>query len=205
MKKIFYLILFCLIYYAGFGQEVIPDDESKILSIDAQFEELYKKSGNYQEYEVAKKAWLLDLQKNIADTLQNLTAELSRLQGEVENQQSTIAGLQAQNAQLQTELTQLQKAQNSIGWLGFIEMHKNYYRLLMWGLLLIVAVLFVTFYYKFKGSHVHTQHAQNALKELESEYENYRQRAMEREQKAMRRLQDEINKNKYASSTASKK
>lgn len=203
MKKIFYLILLSIFYTVGFGQEIPPERNSNTLSIDQQFEDLYKKSGNYQEYEVAKKVWLLDLQRNIADSLNGLKTDLLRLQTEVERQQNSIADLQNQNAELQTSLSNLQRAKNSIGWLGFIDMHKNYYRLLMWGLLILVSVLFAVFYIKFKGAHVHTKNAQNALSELEEEYENHRQRAMEREQKAMRRLQDEINKNKYA--TTSKK
>lgn len=201
MKNIFYLILFSFFYFGGFGQAIPPGETSKSLSIDQQFEDLYRKSGNYQEYEVAKKVWLLDLQKNIADSLQGLKTELLRLQSEVTRQQNTITDLQNQNSQLQSALTDLQQAQNSIGWLGFIDMHKNYYRLLMWGLLILVSVLFAVFYFKFKAANVHTKNAQNALKELEEEYENHRQRAMEREQKAMRRLQDEINKNKYATSS----
>ena len=41
--------------------------------------------------------------------------------------------------------------------------------------------------------------------EIEEEFENYRQRSIEREQKLRRELQDEINKQKYAKETTKKK
>lgn len=203
MKKIIYLTLFSFLNILCFGQETLTSENPEKQSIDAQFEELYKKSGNYQEYEVAKKVWLLELQKNINDSLQSLKSQLVQLQAEVNSQQTVMASLQSENSSLKDTLSEQQKAQNSIGWLGFIDMHKNYYRILMWSLLIVVTAMLLFFYRKFKNADVHTKRAQNALKELEAEYETHRQRAMEREQKAMRRLQDEINKNKYAS--ASKK
>jgi uncharacterized membrane-anchored protein YhcB (DUF1043 family) len=186
------------------GQTDETDQNTENLTIDQQFDELYRKSGNYQEYEVAKKTWLLDLQKNISDSIAALQIQVRDFQNQLANQAAQIADLQNSNATLTKQLADTQQAQNSIGFLGFLDMHKNAYRFVMWSLIIVVAGLFFFYLFRFKQSHVHTRNAQEALKNLEEEFDSYRARAMEREQKAMRRLQDEINKNKYSSSTAKK-
>ena len=55
-----------------------------------------------------------------------------------------------------------------------------------------VALIF--FIFKFKGSNAHTQEARQKLADVESEYEEYRKKALEKEQKMGRLLQDERNK-----------
>jgi len=56
--------------------------------------------------------------------------------------------------------------------------------------------LLLFFIYKFKGSNSSTRDAKHKLGEVESEYEEHRRNALEREQKVRRQLQDELNKQK---------
>ncbi|MDT8413936.1 MAG: hypothetical protein RQ735_01045 [Flavobacteriaceae bacterium] len=203
MKKLLLSSFLFGCFLLASGQTTETDQNAENLTIDQQFEELYRKSGNYQEYEVAKKSWLLDLQKNISDSIAALQTQVNDFQNQLSTQTAQIADLQNSNSDLTKQLTDTQQAQNSIGFLGFLDMHKNAYRFVMWSLIIVVSGLFFFYLARFKQSHVHTRNAQEALKNLEEEFDSYRARAMEREQKAMRRLQDEINKNKY-SNTAKK-
>ena len=50
--------------------------------------------------------------------------------------------------------------------------------------------------YKFKNSNVITKEAKKTLEETEEEFQEHRRVALEREQKIMRKLQDELNKQK---------
>jgi hypothetical protein len=59
---------------------------------------------------------------------------------------------------------------------------------------LIVSLLF--FIFQFKQSNAITIESKLALKESEKEFDIYKVKALEREQRAMRRLQDELNKRK---------
>ena len=54
------------------------------------------------------------------------------------------------------------------------------------------------FAYQFKNANTVTKKAKLDLSELETEFEQHRKTALKREQKVMRKLQDEINKNKQA-------
>ena len=77
-----------------------------------------------------------------------------------------------------------------------MQMTKTGYNILLWSIIGGLLVLLLLFIFKFKNSNVITRNAKLALAETEEEFEAHRKRALEREQKVMRRLQDEINKQK---------
>ena len=80
-------------------------------------------------------------------------------------------------------------------------MSKPTYKLIVWSFVGVLIVLLSFFIFKFKNSNVLTLEAKKALAEMEEEFENHRRRALEREQKVMRKLQDEINKQRKASTS----
>lgn len=198
-------LILCLGWFAvglSQGSESQTETKNEPQTIDNQFEEVYRKSGNYndengQTYEVARKVWLLELQKNVTDTLSNYKSELQRQFTEINLQKQQLDSLTAYRDQLLQQLEETKKTKDSIGFMGFLDMHKNFYRFVMWFIIIVLLGLFLLFYYKFRQSNIITEYAKNALNDLEEEYATHRQKALEREQKAMRKLQDEINKNKY--------
>ncbi|MDP2060123.1 MAG: tRNA (guanine-N1)-methyltransferase [Flavobacteriaceae bacterium] len=198
-------LILCLGWFVlGLSQESESQTETKSepQTIDNQFEEVYLKSGNYndekgQTYEVARKVWLLELQSNVMDTLSNYKSEIQKQFAEINAQKQQIDSLTAYRNQLLQQLEETKKTKDNIGFMGFLDMHKNFYRFVMWFIIIVLLGLFLLFYYKFKQSNIITEYSKNALTDLEEEYTTHRQKALEREQKAMRKLQDEINKNKY--------
>ena len=198
-------LILCLGWFAlGLSQESESrtDAQNERQTIDNQFEDIYRKSGNYndekgQTYEVARKTWLLQLQKNVTDTLSNYKSELQKQFAEINLQKQQIDSLTAYRNQLLQQLEETKRTKDSIDFMGFLEMHKNFYRFFMWFIIVVLLGLFLLFFYKFKQSNIVTEYAKSALNDLEEEYATHRQKALEREQRAMRKLQDEINKNKY--------
>lgn len=198
-------LIVCLGWFAfGLSQEneLQPETKNEPQTIDYQFEEVYRKSGNYndekgQTYEVARKSWLLELQKNVTDTLSNYKSEQKKQFAEINLQKQQIDSLTVYRDLLLQQLEDTKKTKDNIGFMGFLDMHKNFYRFVMWFIIIVLLGLFLLFYYKFKQSNIITEYAKNALNDLEEEYATHRQKALEREQRAMRKLQDEINKNKY--------
>jgi len=75
---------------------------------------------------------------------------------------------------------------------------KGTYNIILWTIIGSLLLLLLFFIYKFRNSNILTQEAKTNLSELEIEYEDHRRRALEREQKISRQLQDEINKQKKA-------
>ncbi len=164
-------------------------------SIENQFEYVFKKSGNYQEYEVVKRTWLIKLRNNVIDSLNAAYANNKSLQATINNQKKEIASLQAQLKTTTDNLNTVTEEKDSISFFGSL-WSKAAYKSLMWSIIAILTILLLFFIYKFRNSNIITQEARNSLAELEAEYEEHRRRALEREQKVRRQLQDEINKQK---------
>ncbi|WP_340063433.1 tRNA (guanine-N1)-methyltransferase [Ascidiimonas aurantiaca] len=164
-------------------------------TIDSQFEFLLKKSYNHKEYEVIKASWMARVRKNVSDTLLKSKALVSQLQTQIDNQQKEIGSLKTQLAEINGNLEQVNKEKESISFLGSL-INKGVYKAVMWGLVIALFLLFISFVYKFRNSNIVTREARANLSDLEEEFEQHRRRALEREQKLSRQLQDELNKQK---------
>lgn len=169
-------------------------------NIDSQFEYVFRKSGNFkgtngQPYEAVKQAWLLKLKANVLDSLKTTYKELENSENTVANQAKEIEDLQAKLGNTQTTLNQTNEEKNNMALLG-MQTSKTNYNVIMWTIIAALTAFLLFFIYKFKGSNSATREAKHKLEEVETEFEEHRRNALEREQKVRRQLQDEINKNK---------
>lgn len=164
-------------------------------TIDNQFEYLIRKSGKYQEYKVVKKTWLFTLKSHVADTLKSVHKDLSDTQAIVKTQAGEIESLKSNLANTETTLNATNDEKDNISLFG-IQTSKASYKVLMWSIIGGLLALLLLFIYKFKGSNSATKDAKRKLEEVETEFEDHRRTALEREQKVRRQLQDELNKQK---------
>lgn len=178
-------------------------DEQYSLSsgnIDSQFEYVFRKSGNFkgtngQPYEAVKQAWLLKLKANVLDSLKTTYKDLANSKATVANQVKEIDDLKAKLGNTQTTLNETNEEKNNMALLG-MQTSKTNYNVIMWTIIAALTALLLFFIYKFKNSNSLTKEAKHKLEEVETEFEEHRRTALEREQKVRRQLQDEINKNK---------
>lgn len=164
-------------------------------SIDNQFEYVIRKSNRYQEYKVVKTNWLYTLKANTIDSLNSVKKQLSDTEQIVNNQEKEIDILKTNLSDTNSNLDKTKLEKDSMSLFG-LQMSKIGYNLLMWSIIGGLLAFLLLFIYKFKNSNVITRNAKLALAETEEEFDAHRKRALEREQKVMRRLQDEINKQK---------
>ncbi|APY07475.1 tRNA (guanine-N1)-methyltransferase [Winogradskyella sp. J14-2] len=169
-------------------------------TIDSQFEYVFRKSGNFkgtngQPYEAVKQAWLLKLKANVLDSLKTTYKDLANSEATVANQVKEIDDLKAKLGNTQTTLDQTNEEKNNMALLG-MQTSKTNYNVIMWSIIAALTALLLFFIYKFKNSNSLTKEAKHKLEEVETEFEEHRRNALEREQKVRRQLQDEINKNK---------
>ena len=78
-------------------------------------------------------------------------------------------------------------------------MTKTGYNTILWSIITGLLAFLLFFIYRFKASNTITKQANALLADTEAEFENYKAKALEREQKVRRELQDELNKQKYSS------
>ncbi len=205
MKKLSYFLLgLALISVtASFSQESSSNQtQPEQLSldsgtIDSQFEFIYRRSGNYRaegrRYEVVRIIQLDKLRQNVKDSLEAATKKKKELEATIEGNETTISTLNADLSNTKEQLQTITDQKDSISIFGKY-ISKTTYNIIMWSAVLGLLLGMLLFIIKFRQSNYLTQEAKNNLTELETEYENHRRRALEREQRISRELQDEINK-----------
>lgn len=166
-------------------------------SINSQFDYIYLKSGNYRadgkRYEVVRTISLDKLRQNVIDTINVANKKATQLQGVINTQESTIASLNQKLSETTKNLTSVTDEKDSMSLFG-AQVSKATYNIILWTVIFGLFILLLLFIFKFRQSNVLTQEAKGNLSDLESEYEDHRRRALEREQRISRQLQDEINK-----------
>lgn len=197
------LAISLLAFNLQFAQE---DGEQETQSLDGgsinnQFEYLYKKSGNYRaegkKYEVVRTISLDKLKANVLDTLNVYNKKIGELNGTIAGHETTITGLNKKLGETTNNLAAVTEEKDSMSFLGIL-VSKITYNTILWSIIAGLLALTLFFMFKFRNSNVLTQEAKSNLSELETEYEDHRRRALEREQKISRQLQDELNKYKKA-------
>lgn len=204
LTKITLALLVTLSLQTVNAQTNTDDSEDKLSlnsgTIDSQFEYVFVKSGNFkgtngQKYEAVKYSWLLTLKANVLDSLKTTYSKLENSEKIVENQAKEIEDLKAKLGNTQSNLDQTNAEKNNMALLG-MQTSKTNYNVIMWSIIAALLALLLLFIYKFKGSNSATREAKHKLDEIESEFEEHRRTALEREQKVRRQLQDELNKQK---------
>ncbi|PHS65674.1 MAG: hypothetical protein COB12_07180 [Flavobacterium sp.] len=186
MKNIASIFIFTILASISvFGQQ----------TIEQQFDELLKKSNNYQEYKVVKKENIYSLRKNISDSISKFKETIQASSSKIIKQQSTISTLNTDLEQTKNNLTISQEKENGILVLGVLTNKTTYTLIVFIGLAILIFIIVILFI-KYKSSFSTIKITKSKLIETDEEFENFRQRSLEREQQIRRKLQDEINKNK---------
>lgn len=201
--RILTVVISLLTYNLHFAQAQAQQDEEDLSldkgTINNQFEYLYKKSGNYnadgQRYEVVRAINLDKLRQNVLDTINAANKNSVALKATIGGHESTITSLNKKLEETSNSLASVIDEKDSMSFLG-IQVSKGTYNFILWTVIFGLLLLLLLFIYRFRRSNILTQIAKSNLSELETEYEDHRRRALEREQKISRQLQDEINKYK---------
>lgn len=196
MKTLLSLSAALLISFSSLFAQITPEAPEVIdFSINGQFETLYKKSNNYQDYKVVKRTSILALKKNAVDSLNALKNTITQNQNLVDTQKKEIEVLNNNLEATKVSLANVTQEKDAINFFG-APLTKDTYKTIMWGIVFALLGLLLFFIYRFQASLKGTKEAVGNLSDLEKEFEDHRRRALEREQIINRKLQDEINKHK---------
>lgn len=203
--KLLPIFIALLVWNVQFAQEDNDsENEENTLSlengtIESQFEYVAKKSGNYRavgvRYEVVKVTSLNKLKKNVLDSLSAYNKTEISLKSTIKENETTISDLNQKLDATTKNLAAITEEKDSMFFLG-MQVSKVTYNLILWSIIGGLLTLLLLFIYRFRKSNVLTQEAKTNLAELETEFEDHRRRALEREQKISRQLMDELNKHK---------
>lgn len=164
-------------------------------SVKNQFDYLINKSNRYKDYKVVKINWLRQLSSNVGDSLSASEKEILSNYSLINSQKNTIDSLNTRLNKSDSKINSLNEEIQSISLFG-IQLKKPVFKTIMFLIIGILAVLLTFFITKFKRSNTITTQTKLTLKEIETEFEEHRKIALEREQKVRRQLLDELNKQK---------
>ncbi|EHQ43890.1 hypothetical protein [Myroides odoratus] len=169
--------------------------QSDTNTIENQFNTLISQSNNWQNYKVVEKNKLQHVQQNVKDSIHSLQTTIRQNKAALIGQKTSIDSLSNQLTALQKELTIALDQENNLDFIG-ISTHKSTFKTIVWSIILILLLALGVLFTQFKKSFTDTKDARKKQLDAESELEEYKKLALEREQKIRRQLQDELNKNK---------
>lgn len=174
------------------AQEATPTSSGP-KTINDQFTEVIKGSNNYQKFKVIEKTKMARLQTNTKKRIDGLQTDIKNLKTEISEQETAASKVSTDLASTQQDLEASLAEKDSINLFGTL-MEKGTYQTMMWGIIGALLLGLLLFIYKFRNSNVLTKEAKHKLEETDANFEEYRRKALEKEQKLGRQLQDERNK-----------
>lgn len=162
--------------------------------VEEDFNNLIETSNDYQGFKVVDYNELINLRNRTSQYFENQNEEIITQQNTLEQQQKEIDSLRTELVNTQQELERVNEEKDAITFLG-MPFSKGGYMTFMWGLVGLLVLALIFFIYRYKQSHTHTVEARNNLATTEREFDAYREKALEKEQRLGRQLQDERNKN----------
>lgn len=187
MKKILFASLFLFTLTNAVGQT------STETTIDEKFQELITNSNNFKGYKVVDTDQLTTLQQLTSNRIAELKEEIAASKEAFKAQKLKISDLEAELEEIQGQLQAVTAQKDEIAVLG-MSVSKSAYNSSMWSVIGVLILALALFVVRFKKSHIHTLEARKNLAELEKEFDTYRAKSLEKEQRLGRLLQDEKNK-----------
>lgn len=191
MKKAIALGLFSMILSTS---AVAQDINSGQNPVEEDFNNLIESSNDYQGFKVVDYNELINLRNRATQHFNKQNEEIITQQNTLDIQQREIDSLRTELTNTHQELERINQDKDSITFLG-IPFSKGGYMAFMWGLVALLILALIFFIYRYKQSHTHTVEARNNLITTEKEFDAYREKALEKEQRLGRQLQDERNRN----------
>jgi len=201
MKKTLQLLTYSITIWLStsgiflFSQETQEKPSIGKGTIESQFNYVLYRSEKFEDYKLVKSWWLYTLRSQVLDTLKALHENLRDTQNLLSAKETEIDSLITVMQTLNNELDVALKEKSSMKLLG-IKMDKIIYNSILWLIMAGLLVILLTFLVLFKRSNTVTERTKSELTEIRNEYEDYRKRALVREQQIVRQLYDEILKYK---------
>lgn len=159
------------------------------LNIGAQFDFLFKKANRYQEYKVMNIVGYNLLKQNALDSIEVYSQEISQHKKTINTLNGQIKLNDIKIDSLTTALSETKRQQNSMSLIG-IDVSKEAYNSIMWGIVVCLIIVAAIIFFLFKRGHSVVKSTKKRLDEVQDEFEKHRKNALVREQKLARELMD---------------
>lgn len=167
-----------------------PAQQGKVFNgtIEDQFDVLLKNTYPYANFKEIRDN-LPRFKKNTLDSLNLLREQIKTQYITIEKQENAVDSLTETLAESKKLISQA----NGINFLG-MTIEKGTYHTIVWSIIIVLLVLLLFFIQRYKSNSQTAKDSRDAADEIREEFDQHRKKAMEREQKLKRDLQDELNR-----------
>lgn len=184
---IIFLLLWGFSVPVAFGQNAPTPN-----TLEEQFRTLKESSNNYQEYKVVRETSLNQFYNNVRDSIYTAKQNILQAKNKINEQQQEIERLNEEVDSRQQALEQSEYEIAHTQLLG-IDIEKETYNYLVWGIILILLIILAVAILKYKSSNRVAVKKKNEYEKLDQEFNDFKTRSREKEIKLMRDLQTERN------------
>lgn len=185
MKQWYFLLVVLLFHQINFAQS----NTDSLPSMLEKFDVIIEDSGNYKEYKVVKKSDIQNIRNMIVSNKDSLANVIENLEANTSELNKTITQLETELDETQTELNRLEEERSSIAFFG-LQLNKMTYHIIVWSIIGVLLFLCVIVFINYRRSNLITRTTQENMKNLETEYEEYRRNAIEKQQQQGRKILD---------------
>ncbi len=183
-----------------FGLTANTQQTSEPLSLDnspieGQFQYVYQKSTDFEEYKMVRRWYLTRLKSHVLDSLKGKQDQIAQARGHISTQKNKIDSLLAVIDVTDGRLKTAIKEKDTFTMLG-IPIQKTGYSTMVWSIIVVLAFSLIILVLLYKRSYSVITHTKNDLNETRSEFEAFRKRALEREEGIVRKYHNELMKYK---------
>ena len=188
------ILLICVLAVVGVSAQTASDAlERDNQTLRERYLVMKNKSQNYQEYKVIRQDILDGMWRIIEDSLDQKVASIRQARAEINNLNQELdknkAALQAKEAGMEDVMY----ASTHISVLG-IDFDKGFFAAMVGVVLLVLGLVIAVIYYTMKMMRKNLAEKVELMNSVSAEYEEYKRRAMEKQTKLSRELQNERNK-----------
>ena len=171
------------------AQETEEDGISGDVTLDGQFEKLYRNSNTYEEYKVISIKGYNELKSNARDSILVYKQEAAHHLSEIASLKNNLTATNDEIESLKKQLESVQNTKDSISILG-LQLSKGLYNAVMWGIIICLVISSLVLFSMYKRGHTVVKSTQKRLSEVQDDLEKLRKNALVREQKLARELMD---------------
>jgi hypothetical protein len=177
------------------AQETVVKPSVDRGSIESRFDYVIHEANTFEDSKIIKGWWLSHLKIAVLDSMKALHTEIIETNKILSAKKAEIDSLNSGLLSVNNQLSTVNTEKNSIKFVG-MSMSKSSYNSLMWSILIGLAFLLLIFIALYKRSQVVTTQTKTDLDELKIEFDAFRKKALEREEKIVRKYHDELSRYK---------
>jgi hypothetical protein len=188
------ILLICVLAVVGVSAQTASDAlEKNNQTLRERYLVMKNKSQNYQEYKVIKEYILDGMWRIVEDSLDAKQASIRNAKAEINNLNQQLAKNNATLKAKEESMQDILYASTHITVLG-IDFDKGFFAAMVGVILLVLGLVIAVIYYTMKVMRGNLAEKVDLMNSISALYEDYKRRAMDKQSKLSRELQNERNK-----------